>query len=167
MRPADLTFVAGELSTVLPTTARRLRTDPGGVVHPDHLAIGGTLYVKQVLLDSTAAHGSVGFVYPFANADDDRAKRDPPSTFAVTAGSTFQISERIYADATAAFTRTNRDRVSGGIVPRTDQYRVEVRPTAGIQIDPRFDLAGSASIPVAGKNTPQSYGVNAQLRFRF
>lgn len=167
LRPRPGSFVAGELDAVLPSTARRLRTDPDGTVFRDHLAIAGALHTKHSFLDASAAHASLGFIFPFANADDQDADRDPPATLFVEAGSTFQVGLHLWADATAAFTRTNREEVAGGTVPRSDQFRVDLKPSAGIHVTAAADVSLHGSIPVAGKNTPQTWGAAMQLRFRF
>lgn len=167
LSPKPITFLAADLAAVLPTTAPRLRTGADGTIHRDHLAVAGTLHLKQRLFASGAAHASAGFVAPFANADDEDAGRDPPSSFFVVAGSTFQLSDRWWADASGRFTRTNRDRVAGGVVPRSDQFLAELRPTLGANLRRDADLEVTTSLPVAGKNTPQSFGVTATVRIRF
>ena len=167
IQPQPMTFAAVTAGVVLPSTARKLRTAPDGTVFRDHLAVEGAAAFKQVLLDSTAAYGLAGIVFPFANEDDDEAERDPPATFRLAAGSIFQVHDRFYADAGVSYTRTNRDVVSGGIVPRSDQYRVDLRPAAGYQPLPRLDLRAAAALPVAGKNTPQSIEVTGEVRWRF
>lgn len=167
MQPAPASFVAGEVAMVLPSTARRLRTAPDGTVQRDRLAIAGALHAKHVLLDASAAHASLGFVFPFANADDQEADRDPPATLFVEAGSTFQVGHRLWADASAAFTRTGREDVGGTVVPRSDQFEVALKPSAGIHVTRAADVSLHGSIPVAGRNTPQTFGAALQLRFRF
>lgn len=159
--------IAGEIRAVLPSTARRLRTDEAGVVHKDHLAVAGALQVKHHVGELTAAHATAGFVAPFANAEDREAERDPPSTLFLAAGSTFQPSDRIWADLSAAFTRTNRDRIAGGVVPRSDQFLVELRPAAGVTVLRNLDVSVHAGLPLAGKNTPQSFTIGTGARFRF
>lgn len=165
--PRPLTYIAAAGGIVLPSTARALRTDPDGTLHRDHLAVSGSLAFKQVLLDQTAAWGFGEIVFPFANEDDDAAQRDPPATFRFAAGSLFQIDDRFHASAGASFTRTNRDRIAGGIVPRSDQFRVDLLPELGVQILPQVDFAIGAALPVSGKNTPQSYFVTGTARVRF
>lgn len=165
--PRPLTFVAGSGGVVLPSTARRLRTDPDGTLRRDHLAVSGSLAFKQVLLDATAAWGSAEIVFPFANEDDDRAERDPPATFRFAAGSIFQVDDRFFANAGASFTRTNRDRVSGAVIPKSDQFRVDLLPTIGMHVNRQVDLSAAAALPVAGKDTPQSYLFTGTIRARF
>ncbi len=159
--------VAAEAAVVLPSTARRLRTDELGVVHKDHLAIAAAIHAKHHASDATAPHASLGFVAPFANEEDRAADRDPPSSLFLSAGSTFQPSDRIWADLTATFARTNRDRVAGGAVPRTDQFLVELNPAVGLNLERNVDVALRAGIPLAGKNTPQSFSITSEARIRF
>ena len=120
-----------------------------------------------MLLDQTAAWGSAEIVFPFANEDDDLAERDPPATFRFAAGSIFQIDDRFHASAGASFTRTNRDRIAGGIVPRSDQFRIDLMPEVGVALHRQIDVAVGAALPVSGKNTPQSYLATATARVRF
>lgn len=167
VKPSPLTFVAATAGIVLPSTSRRLRTAPDGTLVRDHLAVRGAAAFKQVLLDATAAWGTVEIVFPFANEDDDEAERDPPATYRVSAGSTFQIDSRFFVEAGAAFTRTNRDRIAGAVVAGSDQYRVELEPVAGAHLHERADARAWLSIPVAGKNTPQSWIAGGELRVRF
>lgn len=165
--PRPLTFVAASGGIVLPSTAQRLRRDADGTLYRDHLAVSGSLAFKQVLLDATAAWGSAELVFPFANEDDDLAGRDPPATFRFAAGSIFQVDDRFFANVGASFTRTNRDRVSGGVVPRTDQFCVDLLPAAGMHVHRQVDVGFSAALPVAGKNTAQSYLFTGTIRARF
>lgn len=159
--------IALEGALVLPTTARVLRTDAAGVVHHDRLALAGSAGAKYRVAPDGAAHALAGFVFPFANADDRAADRNPPATFFVVAGSLFQLTDQLHADAAAGFTRTNRDRVAGGIVPRSDQFRVDLEPAIGFAPTRWYDLGLRASIPVAGKNTPQAFDLQATARARF
>lgn len=165
--PRPLTYVAASAGIVLPSTSRALRTHPDGTLHRDHLAVSGAASFKQVLLDQTAAWGSAEIVFPFANEDDDLAERDPPATFRFAAGSLFQIDDRFHASAGASFTRTNRDRIAGGIVPRSDQFRIDLLPEVGVALHRQIDVAIGAALPVSGKNTPQSYLATATARVRF
>lgn len=167
VRPSPVTFVAASGGLVLPSTARRLRTGAGGAVRRDHLALSGGAAFKHVMLDATAAYGFAEIVFPFANEDDDAARRDPPATFRVGAGSLFQVEERLFTDFGVSFTRTNRDRSSGGVVPGSDRYRIDLRPALGVQLHPRLDARGSFEIPVAGKNTVQSFVARGEVRYRF
>ena len=159
--------VSGDVAVVLPSTARRLRTDDAGVVHKDHLAAAGAVRVKHHVSDHAAAHAFAGFIAPFANAEDREAERDPPSSFTLSAGSTYQATARLWADVTASFTRTNRDRVAGGVVPRTDQFLVRLEPAAGLAIARNVDVAIRLAVPLAGKNTPQSFTLSSEARVRF
>lgn len=161
------TDVALESGLVLPTTSHALRTDEAGVVHRDHLAVDGVIRAKYRLTDDSAAHAEGGLVFPFANADDRAADRSPPLTFFVSAGSTFQLDPRLWVDAAAGFTRTNRDRIAGGIVPRSDQFLVDVRPSVGVSPTRWYDLVLTGSLPLAGKNTPVAYQAGLELRARF
>ena len=161
---ADLRLT-GEL--LLPTTARALRTDPAGLVHHDHLGVSGALDGKIRIAEDAAAHAGASFVFPFANADDRTNDRNPPLSFSIGAGSLFQASERVWIDAAAGFVRTNRDRVSGGIVPRSDQFLVDLEPAIGISPTRWYDVALSSSIPVAGKNTAQAFALRLTARARF
>lgn len=167
IRPKPIAFVAGEVALVLPSTARRLRTGPDGSVRRDHLAVAGALFAKYTVLDASAAHVSLGFVFPFANADDQQADRDPPASLFVEAGSSFQVGGHVWADGSARFTRTHRDEVAGGAVPRTDQFEVALKPSAGVHVTRAADVSLHGSIPVAGRNTPQTWGAALRLRFRF
>lgn len=152
---------------LLPTTARSLRTDPAGLVHHDHLAVAASLDGKIRVADDAAAHGGGSIVFPFANEDDRTNDRNPPASFSIGAGSTFQLSDRVWTDASAAFSRTNRDRVAGGIVPRSDQFLVDFEPSIGIAPTRWYDLRLSASIPLAGKNTSQAFALRLGARARF
>ena len=165
--PQPFLFLAARGALVLPSTARRLRTDDAGVVHHDHLAVAGAIHYKQALLDSSATHGSFEIVFPFANAEDQEIRRDPPSTLRFTAGSTFQVQQNLFVDAAASFTRTNRDRIAGGIVPRSDQFRADVRPSVGLHVLPQGDLLVTLVLPVAGRNTPRAASAIAAARLRF
>lgn len=156
-----------DVAAVLPSTARRLRTDDAGVVHKDHLAVAAALRAKHHVSDAIAVHGRAGFVAPFANAEDREAERDPPTTFEVSAGATYQASDHVWGDLGAAFVRTNRDRIAGGVVPRSDQFRVEVRPALGVAITRDVDLGLRLALPIAGKNTPQSFSIASEARVRF
>lgn len=167
LSPRPLTYLAAAGGIVLPSTAPALRTDPDGTLHRDHLAVSGTLSFKQVLLDATAAWGVAEIVFPFANEDDDLGQRDPPATFRLAAGSIVQIDDRFHASAGASYTRTNRDRIAGGVVPRSDQFRVDLLPEVGVLLHPQVDVAAGAALPVSGKNTPQSYLFTATARVRF
>lgn len=165
--PRPLTFASVSGGLVLPSTARRLRTDPDGTLHRDHLAVSGAASFKQVLLDHSAAFGVAEVEFPFANEEDDDADRDPPATLRFSAGSIFQLESRVWVSAGASLTRTNRDRIAGEIVPESDQFRVDLLPALGVHLHRQIDATASAAIPVAGKNVPQSYFAGGAVRVRF
>lgn len=167
LQPSPLTFVAAGGGLVLPSTARRLRTRPDGSLERDHLAVTAAASFKQVLRDATAAWGAAEIVFPFANEDDDEAERDPPATFRLSAGTTFQIDALFFADAGAAFSRTNRERIAGDVVRDTDRFRVSLEATAGMHVHASGDARATLSIPVGGKNAPQSWIAGGELRVRF
>ena len=167
IHPRPLTYASVSGGLVLPSTARRLRTDPDGTLHRDHLAVSGAASFKHVLLDQTAAWGSASIEFPFANEDDDAEDRDPPATMRFAAGSTFQLEHRIWASIGGSLTRTNRDRIAGEVVPSSDQFRVDLLPAIGVHLHRQLDATISAAVPVAGKNVPQAYLAGGSLRVRF
>ena len=165
--PAPRARLAGTAMLVLPTTAQRMRTDPTGTVAKDHLAVAGTIAFQERLGEGGAARVAFGGIHPFPNADDLLAARSPPSTLFGALSWTQQLDERFWARAAASATRTNRDRVAGGIVPRSDQYVVDAIASAGFDIDLRNDVLVDAWAPLAGHNTPRAYGLGAGFRIRF
>ena len=83
------------------------------------------------------------------------------------AGVILQASDRLWLDAAGSFTRTAENRINGGAVPSSDQYLLALTPTAGFSPTRWYDFALTATVPLAGKNTPQAFELDGRLRARF